>query len=343
VLYSPYYQKNNEGAQNLRNKLASILLIVLLTTTTIYLTNILAANAATGQGDWITQYTITDAKTGNLILDKNFATNTVSGSGQISSGAELKVTVHITIPTNNPSSSLTLSTAMAHSSKDHYWEHDASDGYALGNYNPNSASFSFSQTSGTLIITVYGIASGTVATTAGGVTIHKSVPVSLVALKDPSSTVLDEIKPNITDASIDTYNIKLKEEQDKVAGYSSSGVSPATVQAFNNIITQSQVLAASGLTDGATEMLKALDTSVAPASATMEILFIPLVAIFAVIAGVFGFMFMRSRSKVGYYKLVVEDQIKDLEGISLKASRLDKGMGANLESVKDRLKRLVGM
>ena len=80
-----------------------------------------------------------------------------------------------------------------------------------------------------------------------------------------------------------------------------------------------------------------------PASATMEILFIPLVVVFAVLAGIFGFLFMRIRGKVGYFQLVVEDQIKDLEGLTMRAAKIDRSMSANLESVKDRLKRLVGM
>jgi len=321
------------------------MLIILLSSTALYLTANLPANAATGEGEWITKYRIEDAQTGNLILEQNFETGTTSGNGQISANEQLEVTVTIKISTNNPSSSLTLSTGLARlASLDHIWEHDSSDGYSLGNYNPNSQSFSFSQTAGTLVITAIGQATGgSVAQTVGGITLHKAVPVSLVTLKDSSGAILDEVKKNITDASINAYNTKLAETQSKVDGYSSSGVSPAIVEAYNNIISQSKELADKGLTDDALAMLNALDTSAAPASATMEILFIPLIAIFAVIAVVFAVMFMRNRGKVGYYKLVVEDQIKDLEGITLRASKIDRNMGASLESVKDRLKRLVGM
>jgi hypothetical protein len=46
---------------------------------------------------------------------------------------------------------------------------------------------------------------------------------------------------------------------------------------------------------------------------------------------------------VSYLQLVVEDQIKDLEGLTLRASKIDRAMASSLESVKDRLKRLVGM
>jgi hypothetical protein len=329
----------------LKNKIIPIILVILLSSTALYLTTNLSANAAVGQGEWIKYYKIEDATTGNLILEKNFETGATSGNGQISEGQDLKVTFEIGIGTSNPSSSLTLSTSLARlQSKDHYWEHDASDGYSLGNnYNPNSPSFSFPQNSGTLKMTVYGKATGTVASTVNGVTLHKAVPVVLVSLKDPSNTVLDEIKKDITDASINAYNTKLAEQQSKVAGYASSGVSPATIEAFNNIIAESQTLAAAGLTDNALGMLKALDTSASPASATMEILFIPLIVVFAIIAVIFAVMFMRNRGKVGYYKLVVEDQIKDLEGLTIRANKIDKTMGASLESVKDRLKRLVGM
>lgn len=330
----------------MKNKILPILLIILLSSTALYLTANLPANAATGEGEWITKYAIRNAQTGNLILEQNFETGTTSGNGQISANEQLEVTVTIKISTNNPSSKLTLSTGLARlGSLDHIWEHDSGDGYSLGSdYNPNAQTFSFSQTAGTLVITAIGQATGgSVAQTVGGITLHKPVPVSLVTLKDSSNAVLDEVKKDITDASINAYNTKLAETQSKVDGYSSSGVSPAIVEAYNNIISQSQELADKGLTDDALAMLNALDTSAAPASATMEILFIPLIAIFAVIAVVFAVMFMRNRGKVGYYKLVVEDQIKDLEGITLRASKIDRNMGASLESVKDRLKRLVGM
>jgi hypothetical protein len=59
---------------------------------------------------------------------------------------------------------------------------------------------------------------------------------------------------------------------------------------------------------------------------------------------VIGFvLFLRTRGKLSYFNMVVEDQIKDLEGLTLRASKIDRAMSANLDSVKDRLKRLVGM
>jgi hypothetical protein len=325
-------------------KTKTLAICVLMLLASVYLISISTTFAAVGEGEWITKYRITDATTGNLILDKDFTTGATSGSGQISNGAELKVTVTISIATSNPSSSLTLSTAMAHSSSlDHYWEHDASDGYSLGSYNPNAASFSFSQAAGTITISCIGVASGQVSTTVSGITLHKAVPISLIALKDPSGTVLDQIKPNITDSAINEYNTKLKAKQDTLAGLAGSGVDPGYVELYQNVLTQSQVVADQGLTDNAVAMLDSLDVANAPAGAVLQILFLPLIVVFGVVAVLFAFLFLRNRGKVSYFRLVIEDQIKDLEGLTLRASKIDRTISSNLASIEDRLKRLVGM
>ncbi len=321
----------------MKTKILALCTIVLLTS--VFVMSISMASAALGPGDWVTKYRIEDASTGQLIVD----TESNSGSGSIIDGAQLKVTVTISIPTSSPSTSLTLGTAMAHSSRDHYWEHDASDGYSLGGYNPNSASFTFSQAAGTLTISCIGVARGQVTQTVDGVTLHKAVPISLVYLKDPSGATLDEVKLNITDSAIDEYNTLLTAKKEKLTSLAGSGVAPGYVELYQNVIVQSQVLAEAGFTDSAIDMLNSLNVSNEPASATMQILFLPLIVVFAVVAGVFGFMFMKARGKVSYFKLVVEDQIKDLEGLSLRASRIDRTISTNLASVEDRLKRLVGM
>ena len=71
-------------------------------------------------------------------------------------------------------------------------------------------------------------------------------------------------------------------------------------------------------------------------------LFYPLVGVTAAIRNISSSI-LRIRGKVSYMQLVVEDQVKDLEGLTLRASKIDRAMSANLDSVKDRLKHLVGM
>ena len=47
-------------------------------------------------------------------------------------------------------------------------------------------------------------------------------------------------------------------------------------------------------------------------------LFLPIVGVLAAVAVVFVVLFLRVRGKVSYFQLVVEDQIKDLEGLTLR-------------------------
>jgi hypothetical protein len=338
MLYSISNSRLSLKGSRMKSKIFAVCVLALLASACMM--SILSASAALGTGDWITSYRIEDAATGRLIIDT--ASNVLSGT--IISGAQLKVTVTINVPTSSPSTMLSLSTAMQHTaSLDHYWAHDTSDGYNLGNYNPNAATISFPQTTGTLTISCYGVAVGQVTQQVGSVTLHKSVPISLVSLKDPSNTILDEVKMNITDSKIDEYNTLLAAKQQKLAELSSSGVATGYVDVYQNIITQSQAVAGEGLTDAAVAMLNSLNVSNEPAGAVMQNLFLPLIIVFAVVAGLFGFMFMRSRGRVSYYRLVVEDQIKDLEGLTLRASKIDRTISAQLSSVEDRLKRLVGM
>jgi hypothetical protein len=328
----------------MKNKILALSIFILLSFTTICAASMVPVKAQVGAGQWITKYTITDATTGNLILSKDVTTGSTSGPRVISDQEELEVTVTINVATSNPSSSLTLSTAMAHAANlDYYWQYNVAGGYNLGNFDPNSPSFSFTQAAGTLTISCYGEAVGQVAQTVDGITLHIPVPLTLISLTDPSGATLDAINLNITDSSINNYNTLLSEKQSQLSSLRSSGVDPGYVEVFSNVITQSQAVADEGLTDNAAAMLNGLNVANPPASATMQILFIPLIAVFAVIAVILGYMFMRVRSKVSYFQLVVEDQIKDLEGLTLRASKIDRTMASNLDSVKDRLKRLVGM
>jgi hypothetical protein len=93
----------------------------------------------------------------------------------------------------------------------------------------------------------------------------------------------------------------------------------------------------------ATAMLNSLNSSNAPPSSTTQALFLPVAGVLAAVAVIFVVLFMRIRGKISYFQLVVEDQIKDLEGLTMRASKIDRSLSSNLDSVKERLKRLVGM
>jgi hypothetical protein len=71
--------------------------------------------------------------------------------------------------------------------------------------------------------------------------------------------------------------------------------------------------------------------------------FLPAIGILAAAAVAFVFLFMRARGKIKYVAMVLEDQIKDLEGLTLRASKIDRTISSSLTTIEDRLKRLVGM
>jgi len=322
-------------------------LSLLLVLTAICITSVSTVKAQTssiGTGQYITQYTIVDASTGENILTRDFATGTISGSGEILENTELEVTASISI-TANPSYELTLSTNMLHSNvQSMYWSLPAGSLYSLGTSNPNSNTVQIAETAtGTLVISVYGLTpSGVVEQSApGGITMNVPTPISLLTLTDPTGTVIDQIKPNLINGDIVNYLNLLSQKETSLKSYQSSGVAPGFTAMYANVINASETLNNQGFTDGAISMLNALNVSVPP-TASSQAFFIPVAVVLAVVAVVFAFMFMRVRGRVTYFQLVVEDQIKDLEGLTMRASRTDRTVSAGLESVKDSLKRLVG-
>ena len=330
----------------MNKKILALSLLLILTTMFIISISVSTVKAQTvGTGHWITQYSIATT-TGVNLLTKDFTTGKTSGTLDITEGENVVVTATISIGVSNPSTDLILGTSMQHSSADPntYWSL-ATANYSLGNFDPNSRSISFPEVAGTFVITCYGVTPTGVVEQAGpnGITLNVPTPCDMILLTDPTGTVLDEIAPNIINAAIYNYLGALSTQESTLKSLQSSGVASGYVAIYANVINASEALESQGFTAGAMSLLNGLSSAGAPPSSTTQALFIPVAVVLAVIAAVFAFMFMRIRGKVSYFQLVVEDQIKDLEGLTLRASKIDRTMSSNLESVKDRLKRLVGM
>ena len=88
-------------------------------------------------------------------------------------------------------------------------------------------------------------------------------------------------------------------------------------------------------------MLDLLTISQEPVSSTVETLFLPIMVVLAIAVVATSFLFIRARGRSGYILSVIEDQIKDLEGLTLRASKIDKNISSRLESMKERLKKLI--
>ena len=165
---------------------------------------------------------------------------------------------------------------------------------------------------------------------------------NVVTLYGPTSGIpLAQLQISPTTAQMDEFLTLYDQKQ--AALKSLNGVDAGYIEIYTNVLNASQTIANNGNPADAIALLNGLNTANAPASSTVQMLFYPIIGVTAAIAVVFVVLFLRVRGKVSYFQLVVEDQIKDLEGLTLRASKIDRAMSSNLESVKDRLKRLVGM
>ncbi len=203
-------------------------------------------------------------------------------------------------------------------------------------YNPAAQSTTFKWTVGTFDMVLYGKIPNSASNVAQTVNV---VSVSSGA----GGAALDQITVQATSAGLANFNVLYSQQETKLKGLISSGVAQGYIDIFTNVLNASRSIANAGDVSDATALLNSLNASNAPVSSATETLFIPVIAVLAVVAVIFVVLFLRVRGKVSYFQLVVEDQIKDLEGLTLRASKIDRAMSSNLESVKDRLKRLVGM
>jgi hypothetical protein len=291
-----------------------------------------APTYAVGEGEWITKYTVTDSKTEQVLIDVDFETGTNNTFGPILPGAELTVafTVNVIVSGGN----LRLSTTMLHSQvHDTFWSLVTLN-YTFSNYNPNAGYVDFSAVKGTFEMVCYG--------RIANYSVSKPVPTTLVQLSSSGGDVLDQIQPNVVSALVEQFQNLLATKEDKLQSLKNSGVAAGYVELFGNVIDQAQALASAGYVSNAIALLNSLSVSNEPASSFVESLFVPIIGVLAAVAVALGFVFMRARGKVNYFSSVIEDQIKDLEGLTLRASKIDRTISSSLETIKDRLMRLVG-
>jgi hypothetical protein len=318
----------------LKNKILDLSLLLILTT--VMIISISPPASAVGLGQWITTYQIEDS-TGQLLIQYDPATNTTNTLAPVLPGTDIKVTftVNVIVP-GSDLLKLTTNLQKSTSNPSGYWALQTTT-YDMGTtYNPASQSTTFKWTVGTFDMVLYGKVPSSTSNVAQTVKV-----VSLSASAGGAS--LDQIVVQATSANLANFNVLYSQQETKLKGLISSGVDQGYIDIFTNVLNASRTIANAGAVSEATALLNSLNNSNAPVTSATATLFIPIMIVLAVVAVIFVVMFLRVRGKVSYFQLVVEDQIKDLEGLTLRASKIDRSMSSSLESVKDRLKRLVGM
>jgi hypothetical protein len=290
---------------------------------------------AQGNSNWITSYQIYDYSTKALLVRYDSTTGVVENLSTVlpNQGIYVTFTVNVLVAgTGNLQLQSGLQKLPAKSGE--IWALDTQN-YDLGaQFNPNSNPTQFTWVQGTFTMTAYGTMPDPSSTGQSSV--------DVVSVLGPSGSALQKITISATSSAMAAFNAILSRKQSDLKSLTSSGVDSGYTSLLSTVLTQAKAEAAAGDVTGATNLLNALNTSNAPAGSTLQALFIPLIVVVAVVAALFAFMFMRIRGKVSYIRLVVEDQIKDLEGLTMRISRIDRQSASNLESVEDRLKRLVG-
>ena len=333
MLYVSSNRKIGEG-NKLKKKILALSLLVLLTA--IMIISIPPSVKAVGVGQWITTYKIEDATSDQLLVQFDPGTNTTNTLSPILPGTDIKVTftVNVIVP---GADTLRLQTGLSKSAAhpNGYWDLQT-ETYAMGaTYNPAAQSTTFKWSVGTFNMVLYGKVASSVS--------NASRTVNVVTLSSGAGGVgLDQILIQSTSAGLANFNVLYAQQEEKLNSLIANGVAAGYIELFTNVLNESKTIANSGDVSGATSLLNGLNVSNEPLSSTMEAIFLPIVAVLAVFAVIFAVLFMRIRGKVGYLQLVVEDQIKDLEGLTLRAAKIDRTLSSSLESIQDRLKRLVG-
>ena len=297
-----------------------------------------------GTGEWIAEYRVEDLETGQLILESAFETGDIIQYGPLFAGSELLVTITVDVSLTATYANLRLATNLAPSTiEDRYWQLQTQD-YQFVDYNPAEQYVEFKQVRGTFTILCYGrIPLGITQEKIGTFVLHKPEEFVLIKLTSPSGELLDRIKSDVLDAELDEYQNLLDKRQDKLQTLKDTGVAPGYIEIYEGVLEQAESQAELGFVDEAISILDLLAVSQEPVSSSVEIFFLPVVAGLAVAVVAVGLLYMRARSKRNYVLSVIEDQIRDLEGVTLRASKLDRTISARLESIKERLKKLIWM
>lgn len=330
MLYASCNRKLALRGERMNTKgLAVCLLILMATMSMICIPAVFAQN----ETHWITKYKVQDALTGATLIEADFENYEEPLLYQsILSGQQLKVTFTVNVPVTL-SAQLRLFSMMQRPAGGQYWDLISTD-YDMGDsYTPNSATLTFPWNAGTFEMICYGNASR----------VAKATNVTLVQLSAVGGDILDAIKALVLTSGGGNFESLYLQKEAKLESLIAAGVVAGYTQMYEEMLNQSRALLNKGYESEAIALLNAIPSSGEPLGSAQEIILFPVIGVAAAAAVIFAFMFLRARGKNSYTRLVIEDQIKDLEGLTLRATKIDRTMASSLDSVKDRLKRLVGM
>jgi hypothetical protein len=293
---------------------------------------------------WIEEYTLKNYSTGQTVLEWDSVTGDLLQNAPVLAGDEyiIKFTLNVRQTVDNAVLELTLTSFMDKMSEEYYWDIETPAFPETDDFNPASRTINFHHIEGVYVISGVGrIATDTTVFTTEGVTLHRPIDLTLVNLDGPIGTGYDLISINVIDSAIDDYRFLLGQKEAELQDYIERDVDPAYIQLYENFVALAEEEARVGLVNSATNLLVNLEVEAPPVQtgpSFMEKYFIPVVGGLFVVSVLGVFMFIRTNSRLGFIKMIIEDQIREMEAIQSRASRIDRTLAQRLDEINDRVK-----
>ncbi|MCK5670389.1 hypothetical protein KAI10_03320 [Candidatus Bathyarchaeota archaeon] len=293
---------------------------------------------------WIEDYTLRNYSTGQTVLEWDSVTGDLLQNAPILAGDEYIVTFTLNVrqTVDNAVLELTLTSFMDKMSEEYYWDIETPSFPETDDFNPASRTINLHHIEGVYVISGVGrIATDSTVFTTEGVTLHRPIDLTLVNLDGPIGTEYDLISINVIDSAIDDYRFLLGQKEAELQDYIERDVDPAYIQLYENFVALAEEEARVGLVNSATNLLVNLEVEAPPVQtgpSFMEKYFIPVVGGLFVVSVLGVFMFIRTNSRLGFIKMIIEDQIREMEAIQSRASRIDRTLAQRLDEINDRLK-----
>jgi hypothetical protein len=307
---------------------------------------LLAGGAAGVEERWIVAYKVVDLSSRQLVLERDFELDRDIQNAPLLAGGEYNLTIFLDVGLTAAYANLTLAVNLDHASNiARYWEIHTTDLNLTEDYNPNEAEFKFRQVEGRYSVSTFGkIPSDRTVTDLGhGESLHRPVNHRFIQLTGPDGSLLSEIALTVIDSEIDGYRYYLAQRQADLEGYTETQVDPAFISLFESLVALAEVQAEAGFVGTAQSILESIDIDIPPirTEATFqEKYFLPAVGGLGALVVILGVSFFRANGRLSFTRMIVEDQIRELEGLTLRASRTDRNLGQKLQEINDKLKEM---
>ena len=276
----------------------------------------------------ITSFTVLDPN-GNDVTDEFLV---AGGSYTINFEIEIGATL---------SDNILLTTSMEKSGNSFWTLNNNYEGIETSTWTPGSQSITFQAIEGTAQFTLDGKIPEAITEKEIddiGKIIHALELVPLLVMSLDSMEILDERTYTITDQTIISYDALLQSKTEKLDSISMD-------EKYNSlafeIVSEAEYLTSFGLYDDAIQLLATIPDSDYPEPPRTTTLLIVSSIFLGITTIAFLLLFIRTRSSTSYLSSSVSEKADKLDLLLIKASRIDRSLADDLETIKKELKELV--